>query len=114
MIKHIYGNGQWVNVSQSGTVMPYLNATQPMSGMIRMNSSLNRLEVYDGQTWIQFGGDVQFDLSENAKQVLTWANDKMKQEQQLKELMSRHPGLQDLNDKFEMMKILCQEEENTK
>jgi hypothetical protein len=35
----------------------------------------------------------------------------MHQERKLQELMDRHPGLKDLNDKFEMMKVLCQEEE---
>jgi hypothetical protein len=35
----------------------------------------------------------------------------MQQDAQLKDLMDRHPGLKDLNDKFEIMKALCMEEE---
>lgn len=114
MIKNLYGNSQWVNVSQGGTTMPYLNNTQPMAGMLRMNSSMNRIEVYDGMAWIQFGSDVTLDLSEQAKETLRWAYDKMNEERQLKELMNQHPGLKDLHDKFEMMKVLCQEEETKK
>ena len=33
------------------------------------------------------------------------------QEKKLQEMMERHPGLQELHDKFEMMKVLCHEEE---
>ena len=93
--------------------MPYLN-TQPMSGMVRVNSSMNRTEVYDGQNWIPLGADAHVDLSEQAKQALSWAYDKMGEERRLRELMERHPGLKELNDKFEMMKVLCQEEEKEK
>jgi hypothetical protein len=39
---------------------------------------------------------------------------KQHQERNLKEMMERHPGLKDLHDKLEMMKILCQEESEQK
>jgi hypothetical protein len=46
-----------------------------------------------------------------SKQTIEWAHNKMQEEKKLKEMMDRHPGLKDLYDKFEMMKILCIEEE---
>ena len=118
MIKNLYGNSQWVTVGQYNTTMPYLNTnlntTQPMTGMIRMNSSMNRTEVYDGQTWVAVGSDAHVDLSEQAKQALAWAYDKMGEEVKLLELLERHPGLKDLHDKFQVMKVLCQQEEKEK
>ena len=111
MIKNLYGNSQWLTINQQGTTVPYLNTTQPMTGMIRVNSNLGRTEVYDGQNWVQYGADAHVDLSETAKQTLVWAQEKMLEEHRLKELMARHPGLRDLHDKFEMMRVLCQEEE---
>ena len=54
------------------------------------------------------------DLNENIKQTLTWAEKKMHEEINLKAMMERHPGLKELNDKFEMMRVLCQEEEKEK
>lgn len=113
MIKNIYGNSSWIEVSTGSTSMPYINTSQPIAGMIRMNSIMQRMEVYDGNNWVEFGnGQAHIDLSEQAKQVLTWADNKMKEEARLQDLMARHPGLKDLNDKFEMMKVLCQEQEN--
>lgn len=110
MIKNLYGNSSWITINQQGTVMPYLN-NQPMTGMVRVNSSMNRTEVYDGQNWISFGADVHVDLSESAKQALTWAQNKMQEEIKLLDLLEKHPGLKDLHDKFQVMKALCQEEE---
>ncbi len=115
MIKNIYGNSEWIDVDSSGSSMPYLQISQPLTGMVRMNPSMNRMEVYDGNNWIEIAnGSAGIDLSEQAKQVLSWAYDKMGEENKLKELMDRHPGLKELNDKFEMMKVLCQEEEKEK
>jgi hypothetical protein len=60
--------------------------------------------------WQQVGnGSANLDLSEYVKEVLSWAEEKMHQERKLRDLMDRNPGLKDLHDKFEMMKILCQE-----
>ena len=113
MIKNIYGNSSWIEVSTSGTSMPYINTTQPITGMVRMNSMMQRMEVYDGNNWVEFGnGQTSVDLSESAKQALSWAHNKMSEEAKLLELLKKHPGLKDLHDKFEMMKVLCQEQEN--
>jgi len=112
MINHIYGNGPWLSVTQQGTAIPYIDTTQTMSGMLRLNPKMNRIEVYDGQNWQSLGGDANVDLSENTKEVLIWAKTKMQHERQLESLMERHPGLKDLHDKFQIMKVLCQEEEN--
>ena len=92
--------------------MPYINTTQPMSGMIRMNASMNRMEVYDGQNWIQFGSDVNVDLSESVKQTLNWAREKMLEEQKIKDLMSKHPGLKEAYERLEIMKSLVLEDES--
>lgn len=114
MIKNIYGNGAWLNVSGTNTVLPYLNTNQPMAGMLRANPGQNRIEVYDGQNWCGIGSDTNVDLSESTKETLTWARNKMEEERKLKDLMEKHPGLKELNDKLEMMKVLCTEEENKK
>ena len=92
--------------------MPYLNTSQPMTGMIRVNPNMGRTEVYDGQNWIQFGADAHVDLSETTKQTLAWAQEKMLEEHRLKELMGQHPGLKDAYERLEIMKILVMEQES--
>lgn len=115
MINNIYGTSGWIAVNGNSNSMPYINPSQPMAGMLRVNTSMNRVEVYDGATWLSMGKDASVDVSERAKQVLAWAEGKMIEEQKLRELMERHPGLKSLHDQLEMMKILCTvEEENEK
>jgi hypothetical protein len=116
MINNVYGNSQWMNIQTYQGNRPYINTTQPIAGMVRYNNTNGGcMEVYDGSTWQPIAnGSVDIDLNENAKRILEWAEEKMHEEKKLQELLARHPGLKDLHDKFEMMKILCQEEEKHK
>ena len=52
------------------------------------------------------------ELAPASREGLEWAMRKQQEERELKAMMERHPGLQELHDKFEMMKVLCYEEEN--
>jgi hypothetical protein len=117
MINNIHGNSNWLNVQTYPGNKPYFNTTQPATGTLRYNPNLNSgcMEVYDGNGWQQIANaSANVDLSEHTKEILTWAEKKMSEERELKELMEQHPGLQELHDKLEMMKILCQQEENNK
>lgn len=112
MIKHINGGSEWLNVHsyQGGT--PHINTAQPSTGMIRMHPSYGRLEVYDGSTWHEIAnGHAEVDLTPSAKEVMSWARDKMHAEKRMAALIERHPGLKELHDKFEMMRVLCEQEE---
>lgn len=76
MIDNVYGGGEFLVVSQSNGYMPYTNPTQPMNGMVRCNS--NRLEVYDGTIWHPIGGGtVHVNLTDEAKNILSWAKQQM-------------------------------------
>jgi hypothetical protein len=83
-----------------------------VTGNIRYNANVCQLEVYDGHDWCMFNtSHAAVDLTARAKEILGWAEHKMHEERKLRAMMERHPGLKDLNDKLEMMKVLCQEEE---
>lgn len=114
MINNVYGNSAWVNVQTFSGNRPYINTTQAAAGTVRYNHNNNGgcMEVYDGQNWVPIAnGTVNVDLNENVKQTLMWAENRMHEDIKLKEMMERHPGLRDLHDKLEMMKILCYEED---
>jgi len=48
MIKHINGGSEWLDVHSYQGNTPYINTSQPSTGMIRMHPSFGRMEVYDG------------------------------------------------------------------
>jgi hypothetical protein len=80
-------------------------------GAVRYNPGSSLLEVYDGTSWQQYRDDSTVDLANETKVTLDWARQKMLEEQNLKQLMERHPGLKDAHEKFEIMRILVTEEE---
>lgn len=114
MIKNIHGGSEWVNVHGYSGNTPYINTSQPSTGMLRMHPFSGRLEVYDGSTWHEIAnGQAEVDLSLTAKETLTWAREKMIADKRLQVLMEQHPGLKELHDKFEVMRLLCEQGEHT-
>jgi hypothetical protein len=79
------------------------------AGMVRYNNSSASLEVYDGNAWLTLSGSADVGLTPEAQATLDWAYKKMKEDEQLEELMNKHPGLKDLHEKFELMKALVTE-----
>jgi hypothetical protein len=110
MIKYINSGSPHITVNNSQNPIP-ISPGAVGAGMVRYNPNMQQLEVYDGITWHGMNTQATIDLVWDSKEAIEWAHRKMREERQLKEMMERHPGLKDLHDKFEMMKVLCMEEE---
>lgn len=104
-------SGRWMHVVPHATT-PYINtySGQSGTGMVRYNTNLNCLEVTDGMNWYQFRPGATIDLSADAQYALSWAYAKMQEEEQLEQLMEKHPGLRDLKEKFDIMLALTKQE----
>ncbi len=116
MIDSIHGSGKYMQV-MGGHASTYINNYGGLQnvGNIRFNTSSQRMEVYDGNNWMPINmSSVQVGLNQEAESLLDWAREKKAEEQKLKVLMEQHPGLKELRDQFEMMKLLCQEQEEIK
>lgn len=112
MIKNLTSGSPYIQVHSGYNSVPPISPGAQSAGLVRYNGNNNSIEVYNGLAWYPVDTSANLNLSEAAHSALVWAENKMREEAQLKDLISRHPGLKDLNDKFEMMKILCQQEEN--
>jgi len=111
MIKSIT-SGYGITVQNSTVSYPYVSPGSNGAGMVRYNSNMQQFEINDGNSWLTIHSmQPTISLSWDAEQALRWANAKMQEEQKLNELMSRHPGLQELHDKFKMLEVLCRKEE---
>ncbi|CAB4133655.1 hypothetical protein UFOVP257_377 [uncultured Caudovirales phage] len=114
MIRGING-GSHILVSNTYESKPHISPGSLSAGMVRYNSNMDCLEVYDGISWFTIGtAQPTVELSPMARQAVDWAIRKQREDDELEALMKKHPGLKDLHDKLEMMKVLCQEEENKK
>jgi len=111
MIKTLNSGSQHIAVSGGNPSVFPISPGAVGAGMVRYNPNMQQMEVYDGLTWQGINSHVTIDLDMTSKEAIEWAYEKMQEEKRLQALMSKHPGLKDLHDKFEMMKLLCIEEE---
>lgn len=112
MIKNLTSTSSYLQVQNGYNNVPPISPGAQSAGILRYNGNNNSIEVYNGMAWYPIDTHAVVNLSEAAYEALKWTEQKMREEAQLKSLMARHPGLKDLNDKFEMMRVLCQQEEN--
>ena len=120
MIKNI-NVGPGLQIANNYTMWPSFYHTAATSnntlvGQVRYNGSNQYLEVYDGTTWIPLNSTYpQISLDNNMLAVMAWAQNKMIEEQQLKDLAAKHPTVADALDavkkaqeQLQMATILCE------
>ena len=94
MIKGITA-GTMIDV-QGGSSGPYVygNPTSQGVGNMQYNTSNQRLEVWDGNTWQQLNMPMPtVSLNSSAVAAITWAMGKMAEEARLEELSKKHPAV---------------------
>ena len=109
MIKNLTSSSAHITVQN-----PYLPSTY-IGGMnvgnVRYNTTNQSMEVYDGSSWQVVSMGATVGLSYEADNAIRWAQQKMKEEAELKEKLEKHPALKDVYDKFKMMEALVYEQE---
>jgi hypothetical protein len=94
MIKGINSTGRYT-VVQGGTAMnPYIAPGGQSAGMVRYNTNMNIMEIYDGQSWKElFTSYASIGLTSEAESLLDWARNKMAEELQYKAIANEHPAV---------------------
>jgi hypothetical protein len=85
---------------------------------MRFNPSQQRIEVYDGNSWVEMNtGHTLIGLTPEAESLLDWAKEKRTQEIQIEALSKSNPTIADLfeqkknlDHKIKMVQILIKEE----
>ena len=112
MIKGIHA-GPHLTISNDYAPTPSFSPGAWSAGMVRYNTNIQCMEVYDGQGWQSiYTAFPTVELAPASREGLEWAMRKQQEERDLKAMLQRHPGLRDLHDIFDMIKVLCYEEEN--
>jgi hypothetical protein len=97
MIKAIHTIGKYIQVI-GGSASTYVTA-QPGSqgvGNLRFNTSQQRLEVYDGMTWLELNSPhASVGLNGVAEEAIDWAQRQMAEEKRLAALAKEHPAVAD-------------------
>ena len=82
MISNVFPTGRYVQVS-GGTASTYVNGYSGAQGIgnMRYNTSSQRMEVFDGSSWVMLNmGSASVGLSPEAESLLDWARDKRNEE----------------------------------
>jgi len=120
MIKSIYNNGPFINVSGGLPSSTYIgHGSGPGVGNMRYNPNSQNIEVFDGSSWIIMqGASASISLDVQAINILRWAEQKMLEEAERNKLAETNPAIRDLvnqiQEKEEQIKIvqtLIKEEE---
>lgn len=92
-----------------GSAKPYFVSNTPLSGAVRYNGQMQRIEVYDGNSWFPFSEqDGSLRLSKDTHDLIEWARKKRAEE----ELARSDPRTRDLYEKLEIMTTLIAQEKN--
>lgn len=92
---------------------PYVYASPgaQSAGLVRYNTNMQHLEVYDGLNWQKLQYDYVVGLSPYANEAIEWAGKKMQEERRLDGLCEKYPSLERARNNFETILRLVQEEE---
>jgi hypothetical protein len=94
MIKGISQGGRYINVVGGNPINPYIPPGGQSAGMIRYNTNMNNVEVYDGQVWKELSnGYTSVALNAEAEALLDWAREKRNEEMKLEALAKEHPAI---------------------
>lgn len=108
MITNVITKGSIVTYSNPSN--PYISPGSQSAGMVRYNTNMQQMEVYDGVSWLKLGGSCEVGLTNEAEMIISWAREKMLEEQKLDELCKKYPGLERARANFEIFKRLVQAE----
>ena len=114
MIKSITSLSRYIHVSKNhpGTYINHYTGAQGIGNM-RFNTADQRIEIWDGNIWKEL--DMQYvsvGLDQEAVELLDWARDKRQQDERLKKLAKQHPGIQDLQQKLDIMIALVDQDQH--
>jgi hypothetical protein len=120
MLRTVSGAGRYMMVSGGMPAHTYINSSSGYMnvGDVRYNVQMQRLEVYDGQMWLEINtGHASVGLTPDAERALDWANQKIREEAELDRLAASNATIADLvnqkkelDDKIKMVQTLLQPE----
>lgn len=102
--------GQFIFVGADSS--PYVSNNGPAAGMVRFNTNTQHLEAFDGMVWIQIAKHEHVGMTTDAVEAIQWTRKKIEEEEKLKSLAEKHPGVADamtqLKKASEQLEIMVQ------
>ena len=114
MIKAIYSASPDLVVNNGYVSQPYISPGSQSAGMVRWNTTLNCLEVYDGIAWRSLmSNDVSIDFSGAMKSKLEYIDKIIAREQKIEELAKNFPAIDKARQNLDILVKLVENEHTT-
>ena len=72
---------------------PYIGNNGQSAGNMRYNTMTQQVEVFDGSMWVNISMNANLSLSYSAEETIRWAQDKMREEAELKKLAEENAAV---------------------
>jgi hypothetical protein len=106
MIKGITQGGRYITITGGSPINPYIPSGSQSAGMMRYNTNMNIVEVYDGSMWKEISsGYANVSMTVEAEALLDWARKKRDEEIQFEALAKEHPAINIALDNLKKAKI---------
>lgn len=93
MIKGITQGGRYITITGGNPNNPYISPGSQSAGMMRYNTNMNNVEVYDGQSWKEISSYANISMTPDAEALLDWARKKRDEELSAQQLGEKHPAV---------------------
>ena len=120
MLKTINGMGRHMMVNGGMPATTYINTSSGYMnvGDVRYNTNMQRLEVYDGNMWMELNtSHASVGLTPDAERAIDWAIRRQREDADLESLAKSNPAIADLlnqkkelDDKIKMVQTLVKDE----
>ena len=84
---------------------PYIPPGGQSAGILRYNTNMNIVEVYDGHVWKEVSSYANVSLTGEAEALLDWARKKRDEDLQLEVLAKEHPAVNIALDNLKKAKL---------
>ena len=105
MIKGITQGGRYITVTGGNPTNPYILPGSQSAGMMRYNTNMNNVEVYDGQSWKEISSYANISMTSDAEALLDWARKKRDEELSAQQLGEKHTAVKIALDNLEKAKL---------
>lgn len=111
MLDKLIADSPLLTVQEYGRTHITGDAANSLTGQVRFNVSNQKLEVYTGHSWVSISWDHSVNFAPDLQRIITWAKNKMQQDEELEAKMQKYPGLRDAYGQFKMLEALAHEED---
>jgi hypothetical protein len=112
MIKNLSITSPHLTRSDTYSV-PYVGNNGQSAGTVRWNILIQQMEVSDGIGWINISQNADIGLDWSATEAIHWVQDKIKEEEEFKTKLEKHPTLKHAYEQYKIIEALVYEEETS-